>query len=125
YTIHHDVCSLLVVMLLFFFFSSRRRHTRLVSDWSSDVCSSDLFSGVSRTHSTSGRLSLRLTSAARSIKLRARPWAIPASVPMLHGRIIMAVAGYEPPAPLAPMSSFVFLWNFFVFAPTRFFTSTV
>src|SRR5262249_59407028 len=29
-------------MRLFFFFSSRRRHTRLVSDWSSDVCSSDL-----------------------------------------------------------------------------------
>src|SRR5438046_10760121 len=28
--------------LVFFFFSSRRRHTRLVSDWSSDVCSSDL-----------------------------------------------------------------------------------
>src|SRR5262249_56579596 len=27
---------------LWFFFSSRRRHTRLVSDWSSDVCSSDL-----------------------------------------------------------------------------------
>src|ERR1019366_9942647 len=26
------------------FFSSRRRHTRLVSDWSSDVCSSDLLS---------------------------------------------------------------------------------
>src|SRR5262249_59299000 len=25
-----------------FFFSSRSRHTRLVSDWSSDVCSSDL-----------------------------------------------------------------------------------
>src|SRR5262249_59137700 len=24
------------------FFASRRRHTRLVSDWSSDVCSSDL-----------------------------------------------------------------------------------
>ena len=28
--------------VVFFFFSSRRRHTRLVSDWSSDVCSSDL-----------------------------------------------------------------------------------
>src|SRR5438093_10323680 len=27
---------------MLFFFSSRRRHTRLVSDWSSDVCSSDL-----------------------------------------------------------------------------------
>src|SRR5258706_11863821 len=31
-----------VVPVIFFFFSSRRRHTRLVSDWSSDVCSSDL-----------------------------------------------------------------------------------
>src|SRR5256885_10413719 len=28
---------------LLFFFSSRRRHTRLQGDWSSDVCSSDLF----------------------------------------------------------------------------------
>src|SRR5436853_4321418 len=28
--------------LLLFFFSSRRRHTRCLSDWSSDVCSSDL-----------------------------------------------------------------------------------
>src|SRR5438876_6513741 len=26
-----------------FFFSSRRRHTRWTGDWSSDVCSSDLF----------------------------------------------------------------------------------
>src|SRR5258706_16358911 len=32
----------MVASVLFFFFSSRRRHTRLVSDWSSDVCSSDL-----------------------------------------------------------------------------------
>src|SRR6266487_4116708 len=28
--------------MFFFFFSSRRRHTRWTSDWSSDVCSSDL-----------------------------------------------------------------------------------
>src|SRR5207248_4273824 len=27
----------------FFFFSSRRRHTRSYGDWSSDVCSSDLY----------------------------------------------------------------------------------
>src|SRR5438045_6039363 len=31
-----------VWMNLLFFFSSRRRHTRCLSDWSSDVCSSDL-----------------------------------------------------------------------------------
>src|SRR5258705_5261218 len=30
---------------LHFFFSSRRRHTRCLSDWSSDVCSSDLCGG--------------------------------------------------------------------------------
>src|SRR5258705_6730578 len=30
-----------------FFFSSRRRHTRCLSDWSSDVCSSDLDGGIS------------------------------------------------------------------------------
>src|SRR6266550_5437042 len=29
--------------VLCFFFSSRRRHTRCSRDWSSDVCSSDLF----------------------------------------------------------------------------------
>src|SRR5690349_3640259 len=31
-------------LFFFFFFSSRRRHTRSLRDWSSDVCSSDLFS---------------------------------------------------------------------------------
>src|SRR5205814_10552266 len=34
-----------------FFFSSRRRHTRCLSDWSSDVCSSDLH----RSTETPGR----------------------------------------------------------------------
>src|SRR5256886_10294913 len=33
-------------MCLVFFFSSRRRHTRFDCDWSSDVCSSDLFAPV-------------------------------------------------------------------------------
>src|SRR5947207_3969529 len=30
-------------LFVFFFFSSRRRHTRSLCDWSSDVCSSDLY----------------------------------------------------------------------------------
>src|SRR5205814_7713845 len=34
------------------FFSSRRRHTRCLSDWSSDVCSSDLKAGTPATKST-------------------------------------------------------------------------
>src|SRR5439155_13576591 len=35
-----------VVISVSFFFSSRRRHTRWPRDWSSDVCSSDLFEFV-------------------------------------------------------------------------------
>src|SRR5262245_64883376 len=35
------LCASLIISSLFFF-SSRRRHTRCLSDWSSDVCSSDL-----------------------------------------------------------------------------------
>ena len=31
-----------MILVIVFFFTSRRRHTGLVSDWSSDVCSSDL-----------------------------------------------------------------------------------
>src|SRR5947199_4097023 len=36
---------MICLFISFFFFSSRRRHTRCLSDWSSDVCSSDL-SGI-------------------------------------------------------------------------------
>src|SRR2546422_2676047 len=32
-----------LLVFCFFFFSSRRRHTRCSRDWSSDVCSSDLW----------------------------------------------------------------------------------
>src|SRR5436309_10409060 len=40
-----ELCELQLVLpfLRFFFFSSRRRHTRFSRDWSSDVCSSDLW----------------------------------------------------------------------------------
>src|SRR5437016_10426323 len=38
-----------------FFFSSRRRHTSLVSDWSSDVCSSDLARGARQSELGSAR----------------------------------------------------------------------
>src|SRR5438093_13528072 len=59
-----------------FFFSSRRRHTRLVSDWSSDVCSSDLlsvYSEVSGAHTseyTDSSRSRRAISCVRSEERR-------------------------------------------------------
>src|SRR2546430_6796048 len=39
-----------------FFFSSRRRHTRFDCDWSSDVCSSDLTSSLTRLVRSSRRV---------------------------------------------------------------------
>src|SRR5262249_57276261 len=42
--------SAVLCISVYFFFSSRRRHTRLVSDWSSDVCSSDLHAGYPRVY---------------------------------------------------------------------------
>src|SRR5438093_10229020 len=47
---------LIVFFFFFFFFSSRRRHTRLVSDWSSDVCSSDLNPREAGPHGFLGHL---------------------------------------------------------------------
>jgi len=46
-SVHVTISESMVMMVVLFFyciffFSSRRRHTSLVSDWSSDVCSSDL-----------------------------------------------------------------------------------
>src|SRR5438093_12644269 len=67
----------------FFFFSSRRRHTRLVSDWSSDVCSSDLdgfrlavtsawpLAGISSARSGVNLTSHPVGSDAENVTLRA------------------------------------------------------
>src|SRR2546430_2813961 len=42
-----------------FFFSSRRRHTRFDCDWSSDVCSSDLWHAVKEALLASGVIGSR------------------------------------------------------------------
>src|SRR6267378_7047133 len=67
-----------VSLLFSFFFSSRRRHTRSLRDWSSDVCSSDLFtrfsmSGESQYFTLLPKASLRtaiVTRAKRSEERR-------------------------------------------------------
>src|ERR1035441_8086236 len=56
-----------------FFFSSRRRHTRCLSDWSSDVCSSDLWLEIAAPSGTprirrrvAGIAKIRATTSARA-----------------------------------------------------------
>src|SRR6267142_2059831 len=57
-----------LIFYIFFFFSSRRRHTRLTCDWSSDVCSSDLWEreGASLEVRNESRNSCRFHSVASS-----------------------------------------------------------
>src|SRR5215210_9081004 len=60
-------------VFFFFFFSSRRRHTRYIGDWSSDVCSSDLYVDSEPTVSGSsqvGPASERIVSTYRSEERR-------------------------------------------------------
>src|SRR5260370_2202620 len=65
-----------------FFFSSRRRHTRFKCDWSSDVCSSDLFRKHSRARTASSPPS------------RTSEWCVDWSeFQILHGRLdVCAIA---------------------------------
>src|SRR5437016_8277799 len=54
-------------LFCFFFFSSRRRHTRLVSDWSSDVCSSDLAFPAPGTDVPDAELHPKVTSSSGNV----------------------------------------------------------
>src|SRR5438093_12019179 len=59
-----------------FFFSSRRRHTRLVSDWSSDVCSSDLRGRGNKCYAR--RAATTRGSRSRHLARRGAPPNLPA-----------------------------------------------
>src|SRR5262245_65649183 len=75
-----------------FFLSSRRRHTRCLSDWSSDVCSSDLVTQTARL--TRPSPSVSKSAQASPVLLPDHPvssklqvsLAPPAQVPLKIGR---------------------------------------
>src|SRR5262245_37392782 len=58
------------LFFFFFFFSSRRRHTRCLSDWSSDVCSSDLVQPFTRGDQSPGAEVHLVASDTRGERIR-------------------------------------------------------
>src|SRR5437899_12964308 len=52
--------------MISFFFSSRRRHTRCLSHWSSDVCSSDLIVNLGNITATSGGFAALVAPGVRN-----------------------------------------------------------
>src|SRR6266700_567437 len=71
-----------------FFFSSRRRHTRFSRDWSSDVCSSDLWRSASSgpDQRYSGSTEEICTPAAARAFPNAAIWALSARGCRKNGR---------------------------------------
>src|SRR5205814_4732587 len=62
------------------FFSSRRRHTRCLSDWSSDVCSSDLSSPAPGPSKGGG-----LGQSMGTVEVEVNPVTSPGKLGMLNG----------------------------------------
>src|ERR1035438_10769850 len=83
---------LIVIFFFLFFFSSRRRHTRCLSDWSSDVCSSDLevrHSASSVCIIPAKKNSLSPTETAEYALQLSR---LPRPTPLLAGVVLFALA---------------------------------
>src|SRR5699024_11921874 len=78
----------------FFFFSSRRRHTRSKRDWSSDVCSSDLFFDIPFIWPVDPREGT-VQAGGGTLNLRSRPErsaAVIAHIP--HGAAVTVYGQY-------------------------------
>src|SRR5262245_60508665 len=83
--------------LVMFFFSSRRRHTRCLSDWSSDVCSSDLDSGFENDAFIAGESVRWLRTNASEARRTGQPFFMVAS--FLNPHDIMFGNGNVPGQP--------------------------
>src|SRR5690349_12817256 len=74
---------------MFFFFSSRRRHTRSLRDWSSDVCSSDLFVNAYPIYTSVSPITQNYTPRMTRIKIpiySRAPWHFLNFLPEPHGQ---------------------------------------
>src|SRR2546430_11876759 len=76
-------------LIVFFFFSSRRRHTRFDCDWSSDVCSSDLYLSVLLSIILGLGLTQVLTAVGRLVRHRDR--VRPDWLPLLWAAVLLVV----------------------------------
>src|SRR5262245_63281219 len=64
-----------------FFFSSRRRHTRCLSDWSSDVCSSDLVPLLALTNPHNAKIKIPAIRGDRVDTVNEQAACVTTSVP--------------------------------------------
>src|SRR6266487_1857102 len=72
-----------------FFFSSRRRHTRWTGDWSSDMCSSDLFPRATCRSMAGGRTTSASPASPTSASAESVSATIPAPLLELNGATVV------------------------------------
>src|SRR5437879_7222225 len=84
------------LFFFFFFFSSRRRHTRYIGDWSSDVCSSDLWpAGLAAVLKSGGGLTTRVTFALW-LRLPLAPLMVIGNDPVVAVLVVVTVSVEDP-----------------------------
>src|SRR5438045_6619913 len=83
------IIFLFIFFFFFFFFSSRRLHTRCLSDWSLDVCSSDLIdsAAINARNAKGAARSITLCTCANPSTPRTRQiTTATTAIPRSHGR---------------------------------------
>src|SRR5205814_4881664 len=93
--------SFVIDVIDFFFFSSRIRHTRCLSDWSSDVCSSDLLLTdaflVYGAHLLAGRVNPETLRPEWVSNRRTADIAVVMEAALTSGNIAATLEGLDPP----------------------------
>src|ERR1035438_3385730 len=80
----------LLQKLRIFFFSSRRRHTRCLSDWSSDVCSSDLLKHFAGHGQPEGGRNIAPVNYSEREFRSVHPYPFEMAVKAAHAHALMA-----------------------------------
>src|SRR3546814_7182131 len=80
-----------VMFCLFFFFKQKTAYEMRISDWSSDVCSSDLlaFANIRETAGWSGQGADAGPKAAALLAMAAEPAAVPTAVTLSSNGVIL------------------------------------
>src|SRR3546814_9448717 len=69
-----------MVFVLFFFFKQKTAYEMRISDWSSDVCSSDLFPGLAQTRSADQAREMIMPLIAAPLTRKGKKGSIPLDI---------------------------------------------
>src|SRR3546814_13352703 len=88
-----------MVFVLFFFFKQKTAYEMRISDWSSDVCSSDLFPGLAQTRSADQAREMIMPLIAAPLTRKGKKGSIPLDIGLSsEAPVVGGVVGQLGPA---------------------------